>query len=73
MINEIAQPKFWLVWNESGHAPVKKHFTRECAENEAKRLAVLNFGQKFHVLAHDGSVEVPITITRVNRLCDAPF
>jgi hypothetical protein len=47
---EPNQP-FWLVWNERGGVPTYKHLTPESARAEAERLARLNPGGKFHVLA----------------------
>jgi hypothetical protein len=45
------QQPFWMVWNEQGHAPTFKHITVESARAEAERLARLNPGHQFHVLA----------------------
>lgn len=45
------QVPFWLVWNEGGHAPRVKHPDQETAEREAERLAKVNPGQSFVVLA----------------------
>lgn len=42
--------KFWMVWAPQGHAPTKKHQTREAAEAEAERLATMHIGQSFFVL-----------------------
>ena len=43
--------KFWMVWNEGNRGPEKKHLNENSARNEAERLARLNPGQKFYVLA----------------------
>ena len=42
--------KFWMVWNPDGRQPRYMHMTRDQAENEAKRLASENPGEKFFVL-----------------------
>lgn len=42
---------FWLVWNENGKVPMHKHTLRDEAETEAARLAILDPGASFHVLA----------------------
>lgn len=42
---------FYLVWNEQGRNPVVKHDTVQSARDEAERLACMNPGQTFHVLA----------------------
>lgn len=42
---------FWMVWNEGNRAPTVKHPSESAARDEAERLARLNPGQKFHVLA----------------------
>jgi len=41
---------FWLVWNETGHAPRFKHTSAVSAEREALRLATTYPGQTFVVL-----------------------
>ncbi len=48
---------FWLVWNESGHAPTFKHDSEESARREAERLARNNPGQQFHVLQVVGTCQ----------------
>ncbi|MFS0771078.1 hypothetical protein [Sphingomonas sp. 1P08PE] len=47
---------FWLVWNEDGRSPVVKHASRDVAEAEAARLASVNMGRTFHVLAVMSSI-----------------
>lgn len=47
--------KFWMVWNERGHAPTYKHETELSAKTEAERLARLNPGHMFHVLERKGA------------------
>lgn len=59
---------FWMVWNEQGHAPTYKHITLPAAKAEAERLARMNPGQRFHVLAAMGSCEYnPVSWTEVNH------
>jgi len=48
---EETMEKFWMVWNEGNRGPEKKHLNENSARNEAERLARLNPGQKFYVLA----------------------
>lgn len=43
--------QFWLVWNIDGGAPTRKHDSEQSAITEAERLARLNHGQHFAVLA----------------------
>lgn len=47
----ICQQTFYLVWNESRGKPTFKHENSVSTENEARRLAKLNPGEEFHVLA----------------------
>jgi len=49
----MAHPeKFWLVWCPNGlRPPTYRHDTHESAEQEAVRLARLNPGKEFYVLA----------------------
>jgi hypothetical protein len=42
---------FWMVWNKDGAAPRVTHASEACAQREAIRLAKVNPGQKFIVLA----------------------
>lgn len=42
--------KFWLVWNDGGHAPTHKHLSERDAKREAERLARKVRGQRFVVL-----------------------
>jgi hypothetical protein len=46
---------FWVVWNETGHAPMFKHQCEQDARMEAERLARKCPGMRFHVLAAVGS------------------
>lgn len=49
--------RFWLVWNEKGHAPTFKHSCKRAADAEAKRLARANPGHRFHVLGSLSTIE----------------
>lgn len=42
--------KFWMVWNPQGRTPTHKHPTRLLADQEARRLSLLNPDQDFFVL-----------------------
>lgn len=42
---------FWLVWREHGAAPRFVHTSQDAAEAEARRLAAVNPGDSFFVLA----------------------
>lgn len=44
-------PPFWLVWCEDGGAPTVKHEDFARARSEAQRLARLNPGKHFVVMA----------------------
>lgn len=46
--------EFWLVWNPRGGAPTHQHPTLHQARAEAERLARMNPGQDFFVLATVG-------------------
>lgn len=46
-----ALPPFWVVWNPQGNNPTMRHQSREAAQDEAERLARINPGQNFYVLA----------------------
>jgi hypothetical protein len=56
--NRTQQPldAFYLVWNEDGGPPRRKHTSEEAARNEAERLARMTPGQKFHVIGSLGTV-----------------
>lgn len=43
--------RFWMVWNKGGGAPTVTHKSPASAEREARRLAKLNPGHAFIVLA----------------------
>ena len=60
---EIAEEflkSFYLVWNKAGHAPSKSHITRQSADKEARRLALMTPGQKFFVLEVVGAAQLQI-------------
>lgn len=42
--------QFWMVWNLNGNQPRYTHTSESLAENEAKRLARANPGERFVVL-----------------------
>lgn len=44
-------PPFYLVWHEDGGEPRQKHADQHLAEREAERLARVNPGDRFYVLA----------------------
>lgn len=65
---------FWLIWNENGHAPTKKHSTWESARNEARRLAMVNPGEKFHILGSLETCEKLEVVWTIHRKTDeCPF
>lgn len=45
------EPLFWCVWNEGGGSPTVKHADFSRAKSEAQRLARMNPGKRFVVLA----------------------
>ena len=63
---------FWLVWNPDGHAPTVKHSAVSKAFAEADRLAMLNPGQKFFVMAAIGgrTIDNPVVDIHID---DIPF
>lgn len=48
---------FWMVWNEGGGTPRRRHTFRNDAEREADRLALANPGQRFYVLIAESFAE----------------
>lgn len=46
-----AQTKFWMVWDVNGNPPRVQHWTKQDAEQEARRLSALCPGRTFVVLA----------------------
>jgi len=66
------EPAFWLVWCEGGGAPTAKHQHFESAKREAQRLARMNPGHRFTVMAATvGFTKRDLDETRF-RLCDLP-
>ena len=53
---ELDRVKFWLVWNPQGRSPTHRHPTRQMADQEARRLALLNPDQDFFVLKAMGGL-----------------
>ena len=49
--------KFWMVWSPQGRAPTHKHWTKEEAEREARRLACISPGREFYVLKAVGGFQ----------------
>lgn len=47
---------FYLVWRENGGLPSKKHDSLEAAQAEARRLATLHMGIKFHIMEHKQTI-----------------
>jgi hypothetical protein len=45
------EPLFWCVWCDGGGSPTVKHREFDTAKREAQRLARMNPGQRFVVLA----------------------
>lgn len=48
---------FWLVWDPQGGAPTYQHPTFPQARSEAERLARMNPGRTFFVLASCGKAK----------------
>lgn len=57
MVNGKGDP-FWMVFNPDGQTPRHQHISKESAVTEARRLASLNKGTRFYVLASIGFAEV---------------
>ncbi len=53
---------FWIVWNERGRVPMRKHADRDAAEAEAARLASISPGETFHVLAAMATISTSIEV-----------
>lgn len=47
----MTEPLFWCVWCEDGGSPTVKHPEFRTAQAEAKRLARMNPGRRFVVMA----------------------
>jgi hypothetical protein len=48
--------EFWFVWTKKGHIPRHSHTTRDEAEKEAERLALINPGRKYIVLGAEKKI-----------------
>jgi len=71
---QSALPPFFLVWCEDGGSPTFKHETAYHAEQEARRLARQNPGQRFCVLAPMARIVTANTIVeRFDCSDDIPF
>ena len=68
----MVEEGFWMVWNPQRSAPRMKHFTRDSAINEAKRLARENPGEEFVVLQSVGSAR-RVDIDFVEHSAPLPF
>ncbi|WP_455387390.1 hypothetical protein [Petrachloros mirabilis] len=65
---------FWVVWNPSRSAPTYQHASLDSATKEAMRLARLNPGQHFIVLASEAVYRKPdVEITILRHRDDIPF
>lgn len=65
----IQRERFWMVWSPQGRTPSHKHFSREEADDEAKRLSRVTPSQEFFVLkAMAGFVRVPIVPEEPERI-----
>lgn len=64
--------EFFMVWNESGHAPTYKHPTLESAKQEAERLT-RRHGGEFHVLKSLASVKRNDVTWTDHEIDDVPF
>ncbi len=58
---------FYMIWCEGNRAPTVKHETRHAAITEADRLARVNPGKTFYVLAaiEECTAAVVTTTTRI--------
>lgn len=65
--NAIAPRPLWFVWDRQSGAPTREHESERSALEEAKRLATLNPGRRFHVLVAVAVAErmEPVTVTRL--------
>jgi len=64
---------FWLVWNENGGTPMRKHDSRESAIKEAERLAAgTGYGQKFFVLRSE-TMSRRSDVTTIEAKFEPPF
>ena len=53
---------FWMVYRDGGRGPEYRHDTAESAETEAARLATLNPGDVFFILAVTASISTNIEV-----------
>lgn len=58
----MTQNKFWLVWNEAGNAPKKRHYTEESAYKEAHRLASMYPKYEYAVLRAVRSFKADVSV-----------
>ena len=67
MNDNVTAAPFWIVWNLRRGFPTFRHATSHEAIEEAKRLAEINPGQEFLVLAttHRVQREEPVKVTRL--------
>lgn len=63
---------FWMVWNPGRDQPTHRHETRDAAMQEARRLARLNPGERFYVLAAE-SVAMKIDVDVRELIHRIPF
>lgn len=67
---------FWVVWQENGGVPTRKHATPRDASNEAERLARKCPGERFFVLCSIAScvkVDVSWDGPKPDQDDDVPF
>lgn len=58
--------KFWLVWNEAGNAPNKRHNTEEFAYVEARRLASMYPQHEYVVLRAVRSFKADVNVVETD-------
>ena len=58
---------FWFVWSPEGYPPKFRHASPDLAEQEARRLALLNPGKEFIVLRSEKSFKAEQPVTEVNH------
>lgn len=69
----IPSEPFWMVYGEDQSSPRVCHHNFELAEREAKRLAALNPGIRFFVMAPVGVAQkIEVTFRPIN-LSDIPL
>lgn len=62
----MTQNKFWLVWNEAGIAPKKRHNTEEFAYVEARRLASMYPQHEYVVLRAVRSFKADVSVVETD-------